>query len=172
MPISATGNRERGATLIELLVGLVILSVLLGAVMLVFPRTGERRTELVAERVQALIGLACERAEITGGDVGIALARHRLAFGPFDHGHWQPVPDNPAEALRSRALDDIVTLELSADDRPLALADALPNTPQLACLSTGELTPFALEVRGPENSHWRLRGDSGGHLQGQRVDAR
>jgi general secretion pathway protein G len=52
MAMSATGNRNRapGSTLIELLVGLVIASVMLGAAVMAFPRTDERRAEQAAVR--------------------------------------------------------------------------------------------------------------------------
>ena len=52
MAMSATGSRNRapGSTLIELLVGLVIASVMLGAVAIAFPRTDVRRADHAAAR--------------------------------------------------------------------------------------------------------------------------
>lgn len=173
MPTSATGSREQaGVTLIELLVGLVVTSVLLGSAMLAFPRTDERRTELAAERIEALIARACERAELGGHDIGIGFGRTRVAFGPFRRGAWQVIADSPAEALRPRALEGGVWLELRVDGRVSALADAVPEMPQLACLATGELTPFVLELHGPGGHRRTLRGAVVGALVGIDADAR
>lgn len=175
MPISATGRPDvglaQGFSLIELLVGLVIISVLLGAVALAFPDTAARRSELAASRAQAWLQLACERAELTGRDVGIALSQQSLAFGNLQAGRWQPFPDSPAEALRPRVLDAEVSLSLAIDQRPLGLPGQLPDQPQLACLATGELTPFQLQLDGPGNSRWRIHGEPDGRLRRERDDA-
>lgn len=171
MPISATGRPEHGFTLIELLVSLVIIAVLLGAVALAFPDTGARRSELAAERLEAWMRLACERAELTGRDTGIAVASQSLAFGAMQAGRWQRFADSPAEALRSRTLDTAVRLELRVADRLLALPDDLPTQPQLACLANGEQTPFELRLRGPGESMWILHGDAEGGLRRERDDA-
>ncbi|HEX5755200.1 MAG TPA: hypothetical protein VFY12_02440, partial [Arenimonas sp.] len=84
---------------------------------------------------------------------------------------WQPYPDSPAEALRPRQLDAIVQLTLWRDQRALPLTPALPERPQLACRSSGELTPFELRIVGPEGSRWRLRGEADGHIQWERDGA-
>lgn len=180
MPTSATGEgsrgvdgrrRARGFTLIELLVAMAIVAAMLGAVVLAFPDSAARRGELAAERAEALLRLACERAELLGRDIGIGVARQQLAFGPIEGGRWQPYPDSPAEALRPRQLDAIVQLALWRDERALLLASELPERPQLACRSSGELTPFELRLAGPEGAQWRLRGGADGGITRERDDA-
>lgn len=167
------GEKESaGLALIELLVVLVILGVLVGAVTLAFPDFGARRGEQALARVHALVELACERAALSGRDVGIAVSRDALAFGYFRAGRFEPIPDSPGEVLRPRRIDGGLALSLAVDGRTLALADASPARPQLACLSSGELTPFALELANAEGGRWRLRGHASGRLEAETADAR
>jgi type II secretory pathway pseudopilin PulG len=174
MAMSATGNRNRapGSTLIELLVGLVIASVMLGAVAIAFPRTDVRSADQAAARAQALIELACERAELTGEDIGFAVDHRKLVFGSYRGGEWQAFPDSPQEALRPRMLDHDVTLELRVDDpMPPMRARAADDT-QALCLASGESTPFVLDLRGPARQQRSLRGDGFAIVQQVVGDAR
>lgn len=179
MPTWATGASERqasgprceGISLIELLVALAILATLAGAVVLAFPDLLSRGGENTAARLQALIELACERAELSGRDIGIAVSAQGVAFGPFRDAAWEPLSDDPAEPLRPRRIDPPWRLTLRADGRPLALTDTLPEAPQLACLTSGELTPFVLELHGPQQRRWRIEGQAGGRIERERSDA-
>lgn len=161
-----------GFTLIELLVVVVILAALIGAVTLAFPDLGARRGDNAAARTEALLRLACERALASGRDVGIAVSRTGFAFGHFHAGRFQPVADSPAEALRPRRIDAAVTLALRVDGHALTLADELPAAPQLACLASGELTPFELALTLPGGATRRLRGLPSGALAWEDDDAR
>ena len=174
MAMSATGNRKRapGSTLIELLVGLVIASVMLGAAVMAFPRTDERRADQAAARAQALIELACERAELTGEDIGFAATQDKLVFGSYRNGEWQAFPDSPQEALRPRMLDKAVTLELRVDDPMLAMRARADAGVQALCLASGESTPFVLDLRGPARQQRSLRGDGSAIVQQGDGDAR
>ncbi|MBB5015895.1 GspH/FimT family pseudopilin [Rehaibacterium terrae] len=161
-----------GFTLIELLVVVVILAALIGAVTLAFPDLGTRRGDNAAARVEALLRLACERALASGHDVGIAVSRSGFAFGHFRAGRFEPVADSPAEALRPRRLDEGTTLALQVDGRSLVLDALPPARPQLACLASGELTPFVLELSLPGGATRRLRGYPSGALVWEGDDAR
>jgi type II secretory pathway pseudopilin PulG len=174
MAMSATGNRKRapGSTLIELLVGLVIASVMLGAVAIAFPRTDVRRADQAAARAPALIELACERAELTGEDIGFAVDQRKLMFGSYRSGEWQAFPDSPQEALRPRMLDHDVTLELRFDDPMLPMRARAADDTQALCLAGGESTPFVLDLRGPARQQRSLRGDGFAIVQQVVGDAR
>jgi type II secretory pathway pseudopilin PulG len=174
MAMSATGSRNRapGSTLIELLVGLVIVSVMLGAVAIAFPRTDGRRADHAAARAQALIELACERAELTGEDIGFAVDQRRLVFGSYRSGEWQMFPDSPQEALRPRLLDKDVTLALRVDDPMLVMRARATAGTQALCLASGESTPFVLDLFGPAREQGSLRGDGSAIVQQGDDDAR
>jgi type II secretory pathway pseudopilin PulG len=174
MAMSATGSRNHapGSTLIELLVGLVIASVMLGAVAIAFPRTDVRSADQAAARAQALIELACERAELTGEDVGFMVDHRKLVFGSYRSGEWQAFPDSPQEALRPRMLDRDVTLELRVDDPMLRMRARAGDDTRALCLASGESTPFVLGLHGPAHQQRSLRGDGSGIVQQGDRDAR
>lgn len=171
------GLPERGVSLIELLVALVIVAVLAGAVTLAFPDLTGRSLDAGAARVHGLIVLACERAERSGRDYGIAVGRDELRFGPFIGAVWQPLADSPGEALRTRTLPAPQSLELRVDGRALTVPDRAPDTPQLACSATGERTPFELDLRGDPVDHrqpvryWRILARASGPIELERGDA-
>jgi len=169
--MSATGSHARGLSLVEVLVGLVILSVLLGAVVLAFPRSEARRAELESGRTLALLQLACERAELSGYDIGIAIGEHGLAFGPWRAEGWRPLANSPNEALRPRLLAAGQHYSLRIDARDVALPDLTPAMPQFACAADGMLPAFTLDIHGPGDAAHRLVSDGDGGLAPERPDA-
>src|SRR5690606_21330237 len=120
MPTSGTGATEartrgaapahgagaRGFTLLELLVVLAIVSVVAGMAVLATGGMGGRRLEHAARSTEALLAHACERAALTGRDVGIALVAGGLRFGYLAPQGFQPLRDDPADPLRPRMLDE------------------------------------------------------------------
>jgi type II secretion system protein H len=159
MPTSATGVREtrgarppclqrtrdqRGLSLIELLVAVAIVAVLASvAVLALGGADAESRAEREAQRIAALIDLACERAELGGRSIGVHLARTRLAFSAAEGEDWrlETVGD-----LRPREFDAAVALDLALDGRALALEPEVSLEPQAVCTPAGELTPLVLGV--------------------------
>lgn len=176
MPRSATGATEAagppaGFTLIEVLVVLAIVAAIAGALVLVFPDLGERRADTESARLQGLLDLACERAAMTGRDVGIALASRQLAFGHFGPEGFEPMPAGSSEALRRRDLAANVSLVARVDGQALRLGDSLPARPQLACLASGERVPFEITVFEGERPLWKLAAGTGGEISRERIDA-
>ncbi len=168
------GCRERtsgGFTLIELLVVLVIIGVVLGTVTLAVGGSGERELENAARRAQARIALACERAVMGGHDIGFSLVDAALRFGYISPQGWQPFGPRSGEELRERSLGDGVEVELTRDG--LVLANDDEAAPQLACFSSGELTPFELRLaRSDVARQWHVRGRLQGRIEIEASDAR
>lgn len=157
--------RTRGFTLLEVLVVLAIIAVLAGIAALSVGGVGSRRVENAAQRAEALVALACERAALTGRDMGIAVLADGLRFGYLAAQGWQPVGDDPADPLRPRALGDSIRLQLERDGERMEAAIDPPAAPQLACFGSGELTPFRLTIEGEgEPVRWHLDGALNGTL--------
>lgn len=175
MPLRLTRrdvNTQRGITLIELLVALVIVAVLSAAAVLAMPDFGARRAEVAAERIAALLGMACERAMVTGRDMGVAITADSMVFGSFSQGVFTPLPDDSAEPLRSRRLPDGIGLALRLDGHDIDLArDETPRA-RIACQANGELTPFALLLKRDGSPRWRITGTPSGRIERERIDAR
>ena len=150
MPTSETGINKRstamrGFTLIELLVVVVILAVLAGALTLAMGGLGgERQLEQQAQRTQALIGYACEQAELVGRDIGVSIDRRGYRFSRRNGAAWLPLEN---DELRPRKWLDGTQTALSSDGHAIVVGDDFPEKPQLVCFSSGELTPFRLELR-------------------------
>lgn len=163
---------HQGISLLELLVVLAIAGVLVAALSLSIGGNASRRLENAARQTQALIELACDRAGISGSDMGIRVEADRLRFGFIDALGWHEWVDGSDEPLRPRLLGDGIALHLRRDGREWSLR-ASETGPQLACLGSGELTPFELRISAAEvDSSWQLLGTVNGELKLERIDAR
>lgn len=92
MPISATGNSERGFTLIELMVVLLIVGLAAGAVMLSMPDPRGRLSD-EAERFAARAAAARDLAILEGRPVAVRVTARGYAFDRRQAGAWVPLSD-------------------------------------------------------------------------------
>jgi general secretion pathway protein H len=156
--------RQRGLSLIELLVVMAVIGAVIAGVTLSLVGSGARELENTARRTLALLQLACERAELTGVDIGWRLDAEGLRFGPLRETGWEPLGADLGDELRRRDWPPGTALALWREGEPLDPA-ADPAQPQLACLASGELSPFVLELRREGVAGgWRLRGELLGTL--------
>ena len=140
-----TPPRQRGLSLIELLVAIAILAVLSGAVAIASGTgSGARTLEREARRFAALVTLACERAEISGRDYGIHFGADGYGFSLAVTDGWRLVREGE---LRARELPEGVSIRLEGEDEPVK---GLPDEPQAACFASGELTPFHASLHAGE----------------------
>jgi general secretion pathway protein H len=161
--------RSCGFTLVEILVVVVIIGVLALAVVLSVGSGSERRLAREAERVQALIGYACNRAELTGREIGILLDPAGYGFAQLDLDGWQALP--ASGELRRRAWPGSLRIELRREGRLVDLAQADGAVPRLVCYSSGELTPFRLELAlGDAPVSYRIEGEEDGSVELARVE--
>jgi general secretion pathway protein H len=159
-----------GFTLIELLVVLVIAAVLAAALVVAVAGSSERRLANAAEQFGALLGQACSEAELTGREIGLSVAADGYAFSRLDADAWRAFGRDGA--LRARAWPAGLRFELSRAGRPLQLATAGHDAPQIVCFSSGELTPFALELSLGDAPAYRVEGTDDGRVETRRAEAR
>ncbi|MBU6199385.1 MAG: type II secretion system minor pseudopilin GspH [Xanthomonadaceae bacterium] len=150
-------RKRSGFTLIELLVVVVILAVLAGALTLAMGGLGgERRLEQQARRTQALLGYACGQAELVGRDIGVSIDRRGYRFSRRNGSAWLPLEK---DELRPREWLTGTQAALSSDGHAIVIGDDFPEKPQVVCFSSGELTPFRLELRLADLAQsWQLDG--------------
>src|SRR5690606_10509350 len=160
----------RGFTLIEILVVVAIVGVLALALTLSISASTDRQLEGAAERFSALLGHACEQAELRGREIGVTLGAEGYAFMRLDGDAWQALA-NDGE-LRARQWPQGVSIDLAREGRPLRLAPVEKEmAPQLVCFSSGELTPFVLELAlGDSRAHYRVEGGSDGVVATERLE--
>lgn len=171
MPTWPTGTSDRprrgsrGFSLIEILVVVVIVGVVTGTVMLSIRGSGERAVENAAQRARALVALACERAVLSGRDIGFTPVIEGLRFGYFERDGWQPLSDAGSDELRARALGRQLQLVAMREGVELPLEEEAGREPAFACLASGELTPFVLRLmRDDAVQAWELEGRLDGEL--------
>lgn len=159
-----------GFTLIELLVVLVITGILVAALTLAIGDNGARELENASDRFQALLGHACNEAELGGREIGATLDDHGFAFKHLEGTVWRDF-DRDGE-LRPRRWPQGARVELAREGRPVRLAANPTDAPQLVCFSSGELTPFTLTLMlGDPPVRYRVQGEDDGRTKRTRLDA-
>lgn len=158
--------RERGFTLIEILVVLVIVAIITGAAILSLNILGGAPpAKHAAEQLSALAELASQQAVMEGQQYGLLVEQHSYQFFIYDGAQWQPLQDSTL--FHPRTLGKDVNLDLQLEGTKIKLAvtpDSSDNAsaddqsktgdnasssqprPQIALLSSGEVTPFKISV--------------------------
>jgi general secretion pathway protein H len=141
---------QRGFTLLELMVVLVIIGVLLSFVGL--STGGDSRAEQLqreATRLIALIDMASEQAVLRSEQLAVRFGDTDYEFMLLQAGKWAALQDDGI--LRARELPKGIELRLELEENPppgLQAEDA--EAPQVFLLSSGEMTPFTLTFSAPE----------------------
>ncbi|WP_263144226.1 type II secretion system minor pseudopilin GspH [Pseudomonas sp. RIT-PI-AD] len=146
----------RGFTLIELLVVLVIIGTLVALTTLSTGIAGpgrELRNE--AERLSGLIGVLADEAVLDNREYGVRLERDRYQVMRFDErsGRWTPLGE------QAHRLPEWAEMHFELDGEALILPTPegeeqgkgkgkgkASDVPQLLILSSGEFTPFRLQL--------------------------
>ena len=158
------GSRERGFTLIEMMVVVLIIGLMAAGIVLSVGVTG-RDTELEreSERAFQLIKYAREKAELQTREFGLYCGDHDYQFVTFDPRKqiWRPVDED--EALRARRLPEGLRLRLVIEGREVVLKapdekakekkskeelekELRAFQPHIMLFSNGDLTSFALTL--------------------------
>ncbi len=164
--------RNKGFTLVEILVVLVIMAVVISMAVLSI-NVGGRDSQLDEEgrRIVGLIGLLHDQALLEGRDFGMLIEPQAYEFLVYDNlrERWRPYDENPS--FRRRTLPKGLRFGLALDSRPIVLkapdpnlpGDAAPPAPQLAIAASGEGTPFQLTItRADTGAKTMVSGDAFG----------
>ena len=142
---------QRGFTLLELMVVIVIIGVILTFAGL--STGGDSRAEQMqreATRLMALIDMASEQAILRSEQLAIRFGDEDYEFMLLQEGKWAALQDDGP--LRARVLPKGIELRLELEENPppgLKAEDT--EAPQVFLLSSGEMTPFTLTFSAPES---------------------
>ena len=146
---------KRGFTLLEVLVALAVVAVILAVLIPSLVRQSpERQLESETERLRRVMDLMCERAELDGRVLGLALANASYAVQMPGKVLPEAGKEAPWEVLSGAVwaahnLPKGISLSLQTGSRgeQAVLNDELPTKPQLPCAGQIELPEFALQLR-------------------------
>ena len=172
MPVASLRRAQRGMTLIEILVVLVIIGIMTALAMVSIGVLGEdREIERESERLTDAITLLREQAELEGRDYGIWLETSRYEFRRFDafEQRWKPVEGDAA--LAPRQLSPELSIELTLEGRQILLRqEKNPDNrvPQLVAWGSGETTPYRLTIARKGGARITLVGGLDGRIELER----
>lgn len=143
--------RQRGFTLIEILVVVVIIGVMIvGVTLSVGMAHGDRQLETERDRILAIADHLRDLAQLQNREYGLRCYEGGYEFLVFDARSrlWHNEGD---ELLRSRELPAGLEMKVWIEGRPIVLpeaeVDADLRVPQVMLYSSGELNLFEIELR-------------------------
>jgi general secretion pathway protein H len=164
--------RNKGFTLVEILVVVVIMAVVIALAVLSIGTTGrDSQLDEESRRIQGLIDILHERALLEGRDFGVRIESTGYEFAVYnaDRDRWLTLNDE--QEFRHRELPKGVRFQLQLDSvdivlKPVerdALNDRPPPPPQLAIAASGDGTPFKLTLtREATQARASVNGDAFG----------
>ena len=160
--------RQSGFTIIEILVGVLVVSILMGVVVSSF--TGVDREQSLrgyCERLALKIEFARDKALQANREWGVYIDADGVRFAEFDeiNGEWVQRVEKP---FTPEAYDTALRFEVELEEIPGALAQStdllegdVEDLPNIVLFSSGETTPFEITIQPEEwqTTPWLLHSD-------------
>jgi general secretion pathway protein H len=138
-------KKQRGYTLIEILVVLFIISIVTSVALLSIGRNQNKQVEAVANELAQMLSLAEEQAMLQPAVLGLAVNEHRFGFYSLQpvtekkKDQWLALKDN---VLGAHTVPDNIALSITAQGQQ----EVAPNTPQIIISTNGDITPFSIYI--------------------------
>src|SRR3984885_14999047 len=165
--------RNKGFTLVEILVVIVIMAVVISITVLSVSATGrDSQLDEESRRIEGLVGLLHERALLEGRDFGLRIEPAAYEFVVYDQRRDRWMLLDQEREFRHRELPKGITFQLQLDSQTVVikpvdrnLTNGAPPNPQVAIAASGEGTPFRLILlRDATQAKTAVDGDSLGKV--------
>jgi len=168
----------RGFTLVEILIVMIIVGVMASMAVLAIGGDPHQQLKQEAQRIRLVLQLAADEALLQGQEYGLKLTREGYQVLQFDEEkeEWTAAE---LEAFAAYQLPNDITLSLQSEGSTVDLTilnkneqqqDQKPQEesalkPALLLLSSGEMTPFTLQLHSADSErHMQLAGDGLGDI--------
>lgn len=171
-------QRQKGFTLLELIVVTLIIGLMIGVVNLSSGLNRQVDVEEEIERLAALIDLAAQESVFKSAEIAVEFEESSYRFLTLVENEWLPIEAD--RILRERQLPAGLEIELfiegeekevfriEADD-----SDKKKIPPRIFLLSSGELTPFEVSLKSSDgDTLYTLTGQINGQLEIEKTEAK
>ncbi|MCH8503059.1 MAG: type II secretion system minor pseudopilin GspH [Ectothiorhodospiraceae bacterium] len=153
---------QRGFTLIEIMVVMVIIGTVVTFGVLSMMVDDDRELEDEARRLHAVLELAHENALLEARELGLILEPDGYRFTELVNDEWRGIETSAHSYLRPRTIPDHLRLEIEVDGLPgeREPGRSEDDRPGIMLLSSGEITPFRIrlsERHARGDAHYQLR---------------
>jgi general secretion pathway protein H len=159
MIFRTTARRQHGFSLLEIMVVVVIIGILISLATISIGSVADDSVAEHGRRLEALLDLASDEAEMQGRELGLRFYQHKYEFSVRNPAvdekgvsTWVWTPLEADELLKPRNLGDEITLELELEGEEITLDyehdSEKTYIPQVLILSSGDVEPeFSLLIR-------------------------
>lgn len=167
-------RQTRGFTLIEILVTVVVIGVVIGMATLAIGDRGAVLLKEETQRLTALIRLTQEEAILQSQDLGMGFWDNGYAFfkltDKVDEERkpiWDPLQD---DILRQRNLPEGMEFDLTLEGLDIVMKAIPVKRPQVFFMSSGEITPFTLDIALDDRISLELSSDGLGSIEQSELE--
>lgn len=161
--------KQRGFTLIEIVVVVVIISLVITMTTISMGNPQAKRMKQSSTRVATLLQLAKEQAIFNSQDYALSVWESGYSFYTLSETGWNIVTDD--RVFRERKLPDGLEFFLYLDELKVILGREDKKKPQIFITSDGEISPFKLEITDHKEWLYQISFDETGDFEILTEDA-